>query len=289
MIPKEVLKKVKLIEIQTRKLVNNVFSGEYHTHFKGQGMTFSDFREYVPGDDIRTISWPLTARTGKTFIKTFEEERELTVILAVDVSGSTDFGSGNNFKGEIIIYLSALLAYAAERNKDQVGLILFSDHVEHFIPPKKGRGHLQRMLRDLLYFKPKHHKTRISSCAQFLQGFLKKRATIFLMSDFMDQDFDQSLRFLAKKHEVVACVIQDPAESQIPDLGLIELQDPETGEVQLVDTSSKQFQQKMQSQFNYHSDLRDKFLKKAQIARVNVSTQGDYVQPLLEFFKRKKR
>lgn len=289
MIPKEVLKKVKLIEIQTRKLVNNVFSGEYHTHFKGQGMTFSDFREYVPGDDIRTISWPLTARTGKTFIKTFEEERELTVILAVDVSGSTDFGSGNNFKGEIIIYLSALLAYAAERNKDQVGLILFSDHVEHFIPPKKGRGHLQRMLRDLLYFKPKHHKTKIASCAHFLQGFLKKRATIFLMSDFMDQDFDQSLRFLAKKHEVVACVIQDPAESQIPDLGLIELQDPETGEVQLVDTSSKQFQQKMQSQFNYHSDLRDKFLKKAQIARVNVSTHGDYVQPLLEFFKRKKK
>lgn len=289
MIPKEVLKKVKLIEIQTRKMVNNVFAGEYHTHFKGQGMTFSDFREYVAGDDIRTISWPLTARTGKTFIKTYEEERELTVILAVDISGSTDFGSGNNFKGEILIYLSALLAYAAERNKDQVGLVLFSDHVEHFIPPKKGRGHLQRMLRDLLYFKPKHHKTKISSCSQFLQGFLKKRATIFMMSDFMDQDYDQSLRFLAKKHEVVACVIQDPAENEIPDLGLIELQDPETGEVQVVDTSSKLFQEKMRKSFSFNNEMRDKFLKKAQIARVNISTRGDYVQPLLEFFRRKKK
>lgn len=289
MIPKEVLKKVKLIEIQTRKMVNNVFAGEYHTHFKGQGMTFSDFREYVPGDDIRTISWPLTARTGKTYIKTFEEERELTVILAVDISGSTDFGSGNNFKGEIIIYLSALLAYAAERNKDQVGLVLFSDHVEHFIPPKKGRGHLQRMLRDLLYFKPKHAKTKIAACSQFLQGFLKKRATIFLMSDFMDQDYDQSLRFLAKKHEVVACVIQDPAENEIPDLGLIELQDPETGEIKLVDTSAKIFQQHMRGQFNQNNELRDKILKKSQIARVNISTQEDYIQPLLEFFKRKKK
>ena len=289
MIPKEVLKKVKLIEIQTRKMVNNVFAGEYHTHFKGQGMTFSDFREYVAGDDVRAISWPLTARTGKTFIKTYEEERELTIILAVDISGSTDFGSGNNFKGEILIYLSALLAYAAERNKDQVGLVLFSDHVEHFIPPKKGRGHLQRMLRDLLYFKPKHHKTKISSCSQFLQGFLKKRATIFMMSDFMDQDYDQSLRFLAKKHEVVACVIQDPAENEIPDLGLIELQDPETGEVQVVDTSSKLFQEKMRKSFSFNNEMRDKFLKKAQIARVNISTRGDYVQPLLEFFRRKKK
>ena len=289
MIPKEVLKKVKLIEIQTRKMVNNVFAGEYHTHFKGQGMTFSDFREYVPGDDIRTISWPLTARTGKTFIKTFEEERELTVILAVDVSGSTDFGSGLNFKGEIIIYLSALLAYAAERNKDQVGLVLFSDHVEHFIPPKKGRGHLQRMLRDLLYFKPKHNKTKISSCAHFLQGFLKKRATIFLMSDFLDQDYDQSLRFLAKKHEVVACVIEDPAEKNIPDLGLIELQDPESGEILLVDTSSKEFQEKVRKANFYSSEQKEKNLKKAQIAKVSISTHDDYVQPLLEFFKRKKR
>ncbi|MCK6599136.1 MAG: DUF58 domain-containing protein [Bdellovibrionaceae bacterium] len=289
MIPKEVIKKVKLIEIQTRKMVNNVFAGEYHTHFKGQGMTFSDFREYVPGDDIRTISWPLTARTGKTFIKTFEEERELTIILAVDVSGSTDFGTGLNFKGEIIIYLSALLAYAAERNKDQVGLVLFSDHVEHFIPPKKGRGHLQRMLRDLLYFKPKHNKTKISSCAQFLQGFLKKRATIFLMSDFLDQDYDQSLRFLAKKHEVVACVIEDPAEKNIPDLGLIELQDPETGEILLVDTASTEFQEKVRKANFYSSEQKEKNLKKAQIAKVAISTHDDYVQPLLEFFKRKKR
>lgn len=288
MIPKEVLKKVRLIEIQTRKKVNNIFSGEYHTHFKGQGMTFSDFREYVAGDDVRVISWPLTARTGKTFIKTFEEERELTVILAVDISGSTDFGSGQNFKGEIIIYLTALLAYAAEKNKDQVGLVLFSDHVEHFIPPKKGRGHLQRMLRDLLYLKPKHQKTKISSCSDFLQGFLKKKATIFLMSDFMDQGYDQSLRFLAKKHELVACVIQDPLENEIPDIGLIQLQDPETGEIKLVDTSSKTFQETMRKNFSLQNESRDIFLKKSQIARINISTKGDYVQPLLEYFRRKK-
>tara|TARA_B110001454_G_C12723306_1_gene436409 strand:- start:20928 stop:21794 length:867 start_codon:yes stop_codon:yes gene_type:complete len=288
MIPKEILKKVKLIEIQTKKMVNNIFSGEYHTHFKGQGMTFSDFREYVPGDDVRSISWPLTARTGKTFVKTYEEERELSVILAVDISASTDFGSGKYVKGEVIVYLSALLAYATEKNKDKVGLILFSDRVEHFVPPKKGRGHMQRLLRDLLYYKPVGRKTNLSSTAAFLQGYLKKRATVFFMSDFFDQNYEQSLRLLAKKHEVIACVVNDPVEENFPDLGLIEFEDAETGERMLLDTTSVFTKEKVKRNFYFQNEARDKMLKKSQVDKIVISTQGDFVQPLIAYFKRKK-
>ncbi len=288
MIPKEILKKVKLIEIQTKKMVNNIFSGEYHTHFKGQGMTFSDFREYVPGDDVRSISWPLTARTGKTYVKTYEEERELSVILAVDISASTDFGSGKYVKGEVIVYLSALLAYATEQNKDKVGLILFSDRVEHFVPPKKGRGHLQRLLRDLLYFKPVSRKTNLSSTAAFLQGFLKKRATVFFMSDFFDQNYEQSLRLLAKKHEVIACVVNDPVEENFPDLGLIEFEDAESGERILLDTTSVFTKERVKRNFYFQNEARDKMLKKSQVDKIVISTQGDFVQPLIAYFRRKK-
>lgn len=288
MIPKEILKKVKLIEIQTKKMVNNIFSGEYHTHFKGQGMTFSDFREYVPGDDVRSISWPLTARTGKTYVKTYEEERELSVILAVDISASTDFGSGKYVKGEVIVYLSALLAYATEKNKDKVGLILFSDRVEHFVPPKKGRGHLQRLLRDLLYFKPVSRKTNLSSTAAFLQGYLKKRATVFFMSDFFDQNYEQSLRLLAKKHEVIACVVNDPVEENFPDLGLIEFEDAETGERMLLDTTSVFTKERVKRNFYFQNEARDKMLKKSQVDKIVISTQGDFVQPLIAYFRRKK-
>lgn len=288
MIPKEILKKVKLIEIQTKKMVNNIFAGEYHTHFKGQGMTFSDFREYVPGDDVRSISWPLTARAGKTFVKTYEEERELSVILAIDISGSTDFGSGKYIKGEVIVYLAALLAFAAEKNKDQVGLVLFSDRVEHFVPPKKGRGHLQRLLRDLLYFKPVGKKTNLSSPATFLQGFLKKRATIFFMSDFYDQSYEQNLRLLAKKHEVVACVVTDPVEENFPDLGLIDFEDAETGERILVDTASVLAKEDVKKNFYMQGDRRDKILKKSQVDKILISTQQDFVQPLIAYFRRKK-
>ena len=288
MIPKEILKKVKLIEIQTKKMVNNIFSGEYHTHFKGQGMTFSDFRDYVPGDDVRSISWPLTARTGKTYVKTYEEERELSVILAVDISASTDFGSGKYVKGEVIVYLSALLAYATEQNKDKVGLILFSDRVEHFVPPKKGRGHLQRLLRDLLYFKPVSRKTNLSSTAAFLQGFLKKRATVFFMSDFFDQNYEQSLRLLAKKHEVIACVVNDPVEENFPDLGLIEFEDAESGERILLDTTSVFTKERVKRNFYFQNEARDKMLKKSQVDKIVISTQGDFVQPLIAYFRRKK-
>lgn len=286
-LPPEVLKKVKLLEINTRKMVNNLFAGEYHTHFKGQGMTFADFREYVPGDDVRAISWPLTARTGKTFIKTFEEERELTLILAVDVSGSADFGTGAFFKGEVMTHLAALLAFSAVKNHDQIGLILFSDQVEHFVPPKKGRAQVHRILRDLLYFKPRSHGTKISAALTHLQGLLKKRATVFLFSDFVDDNYEQALRQLGRKHEVVACVVNDQAEEALPDIGVVEMQDAETGEVLTVDTSSAAFRQAYAKELKKRKDLRDRQLRLAQVERIDVHSNQNYVDPLIAFFKKR--
>jgi uncharacterized protein (DUF58 family) len=285
--PVEVLKKVKLIELSTRKLVNNIFAGEYHTMFKGQGMTFADFREYVPGDDIRAISWALTARAGKPYIKKFEEEREMTLVLAVDVSGSADFGTGQYFKGEIMTHLAAVLAFSAVKNNDQVGLLLFSDQVEHFVPPKKGRGQVYRILRDLLYFKPHSSKTRMNTGLQYLDGILKKRAAIFLFSDFMDEGFDKSLRMLGDRHDVVACVVQDTAEEQLPDWGLVDLQDPETGEIMTVDTSAKAFRETYKINHRRRKELRDKMLRMAQVDRIDLTTKGDYFDPLIKYFRKK--
>lgn len=288
MVPVEVLKKVKLLEIKTRKLVNNLFAGEYHTAFKGQGMTFSDFREYVPGDDVRTISWPLTARTGKTYIKKFDEERELTVFLAVDISPSTDFGSKGLFKGEAMTHLAALIAFSAVRNKDQIGLLLFSDVVEHFVPPGKGRGHVNRILRDMYFHKPRSRKTKIASACNHLLGILKKRSVIFLMSDFLDEGFEQPLRLLSRKHDVIAGVVRDRAERELPNVGLLEIQDPESGELMTVDTGSALFRQALAFESKRQLDLRDKMLKKAQVDRVEIDSSGDYVDSLIEFFNRRK-
>lgn len=287
-LPPEVLKKVKLLEISTRKLVNNLFAGEYHTAFKGQGMTFADFREYVPGDDVRSISWPLTARTGKPFIKTYEEERELTLILAVDVSGSSDFGTGPYFKGEVMTHMAALIAFAAVKNNDQIGLLLFSDQVEHYVPPKKGRGHVHRLLRDLFYYQPKSHRTKLSSGFAYLQGVLKKRATVFVFSDFMDKGFDQSLRLLGRKHDVVACVVNDAAEYSLPQLGVIEVQDAETGEVLTVDTSSSSFRSQYEEAVQKEKTERDRLLRLSQVERIDVKSSEDYVNPLIAFFKKRK-
>lgn len=287
-LPPEVLKKVKLLEISTRKLVNNLFAGEYHTAFKGQGMTFADFREYVPGDDVRNISWPLTARTGKTYIKNYEEERELTLMIAVDISGSSDYGTGPYFKGEVMTHMAALLAFAAVKNNDQIGLLLFSDQVEHFVPPKKGRGHVHRLLRDLYYFKPKSQKTKIESGISYLQGILKKRATVFLFSDFMDQGYDQSLRMLGRKHDVVACVINDAAEYNLPDLGVVDVQDAETGEILTIDTSSEEFRREYAQGFLKKKEQRDKVLRQSQVERVDVTSSNDYVNPLIAFFKKRR-
>lgn len=288
-LPPEILKKVKLLEISTRKLVNNLFAGEYHTAFKGQGMTFADFREYVPGDDIRHISWPLTARTGKPFIKKFDEERELTLMLLVDVSGSTDFGSCDLFKGEVMAHLAALLAFSAAKNNDQVGLLLFSDQVEHFVPPKKGHGHVQRLLRDLYYHEPKSRETRLEPALRFLQGVLKKRAAIFVMSDFFDEKYDESLRMLGRKHDVVSVVVRDPLEQGLPALGLMDLWDNETDEIITVDTSSPSFREQWSQLWKLKELERDKLLRQAQVDRVDVWVNGDFVDPLVKYFKSRQR
>ncbi len=286
-LPPEILKKVKLLEINTRKLVNSTFAGQYHSAFKGQGMTFADFREYVPGDDVRSISWPLTARTGKVYIKKFEEERELTLMLAVDVSGSVDFGSKDYFKGEVITHLSAILGFGAAQNNDNVGLILFSDQVEHYVPPKKGRGHIQRILRDLYYHKPKSRETRIASGLEYLKGILKKRSTIFLFSDFDDENFGSALRMVSRKHETVAVVVRDPCEDEIPDLGLVDLHDPETGEVLTVDSSSPVFRRAYALQMKEQMALRERELRKAQVDRIDVTAGEDFVDPLIGYFRKK--
>jgi uncharacterized protein (DUF58 family) len=287
-IPAEIVKKVKLLELNTRKLVNSTFAGQYQSAFKGQGMTFSDFREYVPGDDVRAISWNLTARTGKTYIKKYEEERELTLILAVDVSGSMGFGSQNFLKGEVITNLAALLGFAAAKNNDNVGLLLFSDQVEHFVPPKKGRGHIQRLLRDLYFYQPKTQNTKISEAVDYLSGILKKRSTIFLMSDFMsDEPFGQILKRLSRKHELISVVVSDPAEATLPNLGLIDYFDPETEEVITLDTGSESFRKLVYDQFKRNKEFRDAEFRKAQIDRIDIPNDENYVDPLLNYFRKR--
>jgi uncharacterized protein (DUF58 family) len=225
-LPPEILKKVKLLEISTRRLVNNLFAGEYHSAFKGQGMTFSEFREYVPGDDVRSIAWSLTARAGKPYIKKYDEEREMTLLLVVDISGSGDFGSKSHMKGEIIAHLAAMLSFSAVKNKDPVGLLLFTDQVEHYVPPRKGRGQIHRILRDLYFFKPKSRGTNIGAAVEFLRGVLKKRANIFVFSDFFDRDYGTALKTIAKRHEAVAVVVTDPAEVELPNMDWWKLKIP---------------------------------------------------------------
>ena len=288
-LPAEILKKVKLLELSTRKLVNNMFAGEYHSAFKGQGMTFSEFREYEPGDDVRTISWPVTARMGKPYIKKFDEERELTLMLVVDVSGSGGFGTGEYFKGEVMTHLAALISFSAAKNNDPVGLVMFSDQVEHYVPAKKGRGHVYRILRDLYYFKPKSQKTKVNIATDFVQSVLRKRSTVFVFSDFIDSGYDRGLRQLARKHDVVSCVVQDAFEQELPDMGLIEMEDPETGEQLVVDTSSVIFRKDYKKQMKKIKDNRDQLLKRAQVERIDILNSENFVDPMIEFFQRRNR
>lgn len=288
-LPPELLKKVKLLELVTRKRVNNMFIGEYHSAFKGQGMTFSEFREYVPGDDVRGIAWPLMARTGKVFIKKFDEEREMTVLLAVDVSGSQDFGSQTYFKGEVAAHVAAILSFTAVSNKDAVGLLLFSDQVEKYVPPRKGRGQVLRILRDLYYHKPASRGTDISEALDHLLSVTKKKAHIFVISDFLDQKFESSLRRLSKKHDTVAVVIEDKLELQVPKMGLVDFEDPETGEMVCVDTSSPVFQREYQDYLKALANQRQLELRRAQVDTVMVRGDQDLITPLLNFFKGRSR
>jgi uncharacterized protein (DUF58 family) len=270
-------------------MVNNLFAGEYHTAFKGQGMAFAEFREYVPGDDVRSISWTLTARAGKPFIKKYDEERELTLMLVVDISGSGDFGSGKYLKGEVASYIAAILGFAASKNNDLVGLLLFSDEIEKFIPPKKGRGHVHRILSEILNHRPASRKTNIAQALEHTRNMLKKRATIFVISDFMDKDFNRSLRQLGQKHDVITVNVQDPAELELPTLGLVNLHNAESGEVMTVDTSDPLYRKTYKKHIEELRKNTDTELRKAQVDRIQIVSGENFIDPLVAFFKRRHR
>ena len=286
---KDFLKQVRLLEINTKRIVNSLFSGEYQTAFKGQGMTFAEFREYIPGDDVRHISWSLTAKTGKPYIKIYDEERELTMILVIDVSGSSDYGSGAYLKKDIITQLAALLAFTAIKNKDRVGLLLFSNKVEHFVPPKKNRKAIYQILHDILYFKPQAKGTHLTECFEHLMNVLKKRSSLFIFSDFLDKGFEKSLRQLAQRHDVVALQITDPTELTLPQIGLAHLQDPETNQMITVDTSDPVVRKAYHREALRLRNKNLKNLKQAKIDVVEIISDKDFVAPLVAYFKRRYR
>lgn len=282
---KELLKKVRKIEIKTKRLSNHIFSGEYHSSFKGRGMTFSEVRQYQYGDDIRNIDWNVTARYNEAHVKVFEEERELTMVLMVDISGSESFGSKNQFKKDIVTEIAATMAFSATQNNDKIGLILFSDTVELYIPPKKGRSHVLRIIRELIEFEPKSQKTDIAQALKFLSGTQKKKAIIFMISDFMSDSYEHTLKIASKKHDITGVRVYDIREEKIPNLGIVSMLDSETGKIQLVDTSSKtvrlNYEKHYQEKFNYFKDT----FRKSGAGIVNTRVDENYVTKLLGYFK----
>ncbi len=283
-IPPEILASVRRIEIRTRRLVDEVFSGEYHSVFKGTGMEFREVREYVPGDDVRTIDWNVTARTGQPFVKLFEEERELTVMLVVDMSRSGWFGSGERTKVEVAAELCGVLAFSAIANKDKVGLLLFSDRVEKFIPPAKGKSHVLRCIRELLTYEPEGRGTDLNEPLRLLRSVLKRKATIFLVSDFWTGDFSTSLSILGRRHDVVAVRIRDPRETSLPGVGLVRWVDAETGQTVLIDTSAGATTRRLAARAGSHDRTMEKLLASRGVDLVDVDVTRSYVEPLRKFF-----
>jgi len=284
-IPREILKKVRQIEIRTGRLVNNVFAGEYESVFKGRGMEFHEVREYVPGDDIRSIDWNVTARAGHPYVKKFVEERELTVIIMADMSGSGSFGTRNKMKVELMAEIGAVLSFSAIKNNDKVGLLLFTDKVEKFIPPKKGRPHVLRVIRELLYYKPESKKTSINSALEYLGKVLKKRSVIFLMSDFMDSNYERRLGILNKRHDIIGISISDPREKDLADIGLVKFEDAETGEVLFLDTGDDLLKKELTKRRLSFIGARDKAFKSMALDSIEISTDRPYIEPLILFFK----
>ena len=289
MIPKEILQKVRRIEIRTRGVVNNLFGGEYHSVFKGRGMTFSEVREYQPGDDIRLIDWNVTARTGTPFVKIFEEERELTVFLLVDVSRSGHFTIIEKFKTEIGAEIGAVLGFSAIKNNDKVGVILFSDDVEKYIAPKKGKSHVLRVIRELLYHKPQGKGTSINKALDFLLKVSKRQSVVFLISDFQDDGYWRTLRIANRKHDLIGIYLFDQLEVEFPDMGLVKVHDPETEKEVWIDTRS------YQERLNYNHTMKERLgkLKKEseriKFDLITVSTTENYVEPLMSFFKQREK
>ena len=284
MIPAEILKNVRLIEIKTRHIVNNIFGGEYHSAFKGMGMEFAEVREYYPGDDIRAIDWNVTARTGKPFIKKYDEERELTVMLIVDVSASGFFGTGESLKSDIMIELASILSFSAIKNNDKVGLLLFSDKIEEFIPPKKGKSHVLRVIREMIYHKAKDRKTDISIALEHIQKVLKRKSIIFLLSDFWDDSYQQTMKLINKKHDLINIQILDKAEIAIPKLGMVKFHDAETQKSAWIDTNNKQVQNISTKYIQNKNKVIKEFCKKNKIDFISINTAEGYLNPLEQFF-----
>ena len=287
MIPKQILKKVKQVEIRTRGLVNDLFGGEYHSVFKGRGMAFSEVREYQPGDDIRLIDWNVTARNGSPFIKIFEEERELTVYLLVDISKSGEFGSQNQLKQEFGAEIASVLGFSAIKNNDKVGLILFSNDIEKYVVPKKGKSHVLRVIRELLYNKTKGNKTSIKNALDYLLKVAKRKSVIFLISDFIDDDYWASLKIVNRKHDLIGIRLFDPAEKLLPDIGVIKVRDPESDSSFWIDTSNRLEMEKLKNQINSDFDTFNKQAKKIGFDIISVSTNGDFVDPLISLFRKR--
>ncbi|MCI0499960.1 MAG: DUF58 domain-containing protein [Planctomycetales bacterium] len=284
MIPQELIKKIRQIEIYTSKAVDASFAGQYESVFKGRGMEFDEVREYTPGDDIRTIDWNVTARTGKPYIKRFVEEREMTVLFAVDLSASGDFGTVNKAKNELAAEFCAVLAFAAAKNNDKVGLLIFTDRTELYIPPKKGISHMLRLVRELLYFKMPKRKTNISQALDYLARILRKKASIFLVSDFIETDFKKPLSLLNKRHDVIAVSVRDIAEMVLPNIGLIEFADAETGETILIDTSSRRFRNTYSIASAQRFEHLKNMLRTIHVDCISISTDRPYIRDLVKFF-----
>ena len=289
MIPKKILKKVKRIEIKTRGLVNDLFGGEYHSAFKGRGMTFSEVREYHSGDDIRLIDWNVTARTGSPFIKIFEEERELTVFLLVDISSSGDFGSGQQLKKDFGAEIASVLGFSAIKNNDKVGLILFTDRIEKYLVPKKGKTHVLRVIRELLYTNPLGKQTSIKNAIDYLLKVAKRKSVVFLISDFLDENYFSSLKILNKKHDLISIQLLDPAELQFPNIGLAKVEDPETGQIFWIDTASKIAMNRLKREIDLKQSMFKKKAKKFGLDLISISTEEDFVEPLLSFFRKREK
>jgi uncharacterized protein (DUF58 family) len=281
----EVLRQVKLLELQTRGLVNSLFTGEYRSVFKGQGMEFAEVREYQVGDEVRSIDWNVTARMRRPFVKRYIEERELTVMLAVDLSGSERFGTRGRFKSELASELAAVLAMSAIRNNDRVGAVLFTDRIEHVVPPRKGRRHALRLMRDLLVFEPAGSRTDLPAALEFTMKMLTHKSIIFVVSDFQAEDLEHPLKLLAQRHDVVAVTVDDPSEQTLPDIGLARFVDPETGATLDVDTSDPEVRAQFAASVEEELMARRRLLRRLAIDEIPVHTDGSVVEPLIRFFR----
>jgi len=289
MIPQEILKKIRRIEIRTRRLVADVFSGEYQSVFKGRGMEFTEVREYLPGDDIRSIDWNVTARTGTPYIKKFEEERELTIMFVVDASGSGAFGSVSRFKAELAAELCAVLAFSATRNNDRVGLVMFSDRIEKVVPPQKGRRHVLRVVRELLYSKPEGTGTDIPMALDYLANVVRRHAVVFLVSDFQTSGYDRALAVANRRYDLIAVDVSDPREQELPRVGLVELEDAETGERISVDAGDRKFAERFAQEMERVRAEKEQGFRRLGVDRIEVSTDRPYVEPLERFFRMRAR